>query len=74
MDKTIEFTREVQDRQTTAQLQKEMNENFALADAALKQEETERHNDIENATKTAHHLQSEIDRLQKYNDDKTDTD
>ena len=48
-----------------------MQTNFAKANADLNSEENARKKDIEDTKTFSNHLESEINRIQKYNDDLT---
>ena len=51
LDKTVAFTKEVNERQTTHQLKSEMDDKFEKANVKLMNEETRRKKDIDKASK-----------------------
>lgn len=71
--KTVEFTKEVRERQTTEGLKNEMYENFASHKADLDEERSQRVSDVTAATTRKDELQRQVDVLDKYNIDKTAT-
>ena len=67
--KTVEFTKEVHERQTTQDLKDEMYRNLAEHKKGMDTETAERRSDVADATKRKDRLQKAIDDLGKYNDD-----
>ena len=71
LEKDIEFSKEVYERQTTASLRDEINGYLEDHMAKIKAEEASRVKDIKSASKRKDKIQEEIDGLKKYNKDTT---
>ena len=71
---TVKFAHEVNNRQTTQDLNKEMYENFDLYNGKLLNEEKGRKDDVAALHSKDDSLQSQIDGLNKHNKDREDHD
>ena len=74
LDRCIQFSHEVNERQTTQSLKDEMYKNFEEFQAKLDSEQNDRERDFKESQNRSNDLQSQIDGLNKYNADKVAAD
>ena len=67
LQRTIEFTKEVSERQTTQELRDEMYDNLKQRDANLNNEVKERRADIHHSNNKEDDLQNQLIEINKYN-------